>query len=134
MKYDFFEALAIVAGTDMKFSESGAGSCWMTYNVETGQLEDEEGNKIAWPYLERQKEKNWIVEPSPIFVWGVCDADGNSSVFRNKPKLTKNIDYPGSSWVEPDSGGTALCGMRDLFPKDKPQKFKLVPVEDSEQT
>jgi len=66
------------------------------------------------------------VEPKEIYVWGACDDDGNSWLFDKKPEKGALL------WEHPS--GHAIYAMQfqenNLFPKDKPQKFKLAPVDE----
>jgi len=81
-------------------------------------INEKEGEpKPMSPHFMRQD--NWEVRPDDIHVWGVCDSDGISCIFEAEP--VKN----GGRWQDMVSE----VG-KNLFSKDKPQKFKLVPVEE----
>jgi hypothetical protein len=105
-----------------------------------------------WPTVGQQREKVWQVEPAPeelftfaeafaaalggaqiapeekakeVFVWGVCEKDGRSCLYSESPyKLREGV------WETPECDFFVFTDQDNLFPKDKPQKFKLVPVEE----
>jgi hypothetical protein len=88
--------------------------------------------KEWWPTPEQRKGK-WRVKPEEVeeedvFVWGVCDQDdGSSKVFAVSPNCS------GGVWHDPDNVSDKMSAdfeERNLFPKDKPQKYKLVKVDD----
>jgi hypothetical protein len=81
------------------------------------------------PPPEQAKKKVWEVEPEKpedIFIWGVCQENGNSVLF-SKPPCKTNVGWTLLSDIFP---GKSL--PKNIFPTDKPQKFKLVPVEEEE--
>jgi len=55
------------------------------------------------------------------FVWGACDEDGKNYLYQKKP-----IEDTHGDW---DTDGH-FWNTDMEFPSDKPQKFKLVPVEE----
>lgn len=63
------------------------------------------------------KNNTWFLKPS-IYVWGVCDDNGVSIIFEDKPERIGGEWENEKNDIDPN-----------LFPKDKPQKFKLVPVD-----
>jgi len=69
--------------------------------------------------------KTWEVKPDEIYVWGVSKGDDG-----------KYVSYLGNEFLcdftlesNPSHNVVRYSG-RPLFPTDKPQKYKLVPVED----
>ena len=77
--------------------------------------------------IEQRKEKAWKVEPKQpeeIFVWCVCDSDGQSCAFGKLPqKITEDDSY---QW---DTGDSAIeFNDMNLFPKDRPILYRLVPA------
>jgi hypothetical protein len=123
-KLDFFDALRIVAGTKRKLRyKDGKWYCCKTKSIYGGLYIPLEGNSDLslfewWPTPEQQKEKAWEVEPKEpekskeICVWGTCDKDGRSRIMHT-----------------PDGSYGIFLTEDNLFPKDKPQKFKLVPAD-----
>lgn len=127
-KLDFFEALRIVVGTKRRIRYAKRN--WLRYvianNCRRACLYSNDTENDWWPTLEQQKEKTWEVEPEKpkeICVYGVCDKDGSSRIMHTPTrKLADNW------WAE--NGGYGIFLTEDnLFPKDKPQKFKLVPAD-----
>ncbi len=130
MKYTLFQALEIVAGTkrkiiikDVEANEKTQRSYdgWNFYF--RGQLTNDNSYEW-WPTTEQEKAQIWEVEEAPIYVWGACDGDDDSFIYNSKPEINDNRE-----WC-PIRGGELYFGKVSLFPKDKPQKYKLVPVED----
>jgi len=120
MKYTFFEALAIVVGTKRRIKTPG--SLWFYYHNGNRRLDTiitDECGPCWWPSIEEQKAQIWEIEPEMIYVWGACDEDGYGSIYKNKPIKT------GDDWF----GSGTDDHLKNMFPKDKPQKFKLVLVE-----
>jgi hypothetical protein len=80
----------------------------------------DELRKGKWRIREKQEEEK------EIFVYCACNSDGKSYAFQCDPQ---NLADDGSFiW---DNGDSPIHFDRNnLFPKDKPQKCKLVPVED----
>jgi len=126
-KYRFLEALEKVKDTTQRIRPQGGrwSSQWNKVGNDDGRpfLKTEAGYKW-WPSLEDQKAEIWEVEPEEIYVWGVCDNDGKSYIYKNKPRKTETI------WEETRLDNLIGLASNNLFPTDKPQKFKLVPVED----
>ena len=78
------------------------------------------------PTEEEKKEKSWEVEPKDkkedeVFVWGVCDDDGESFLYEIEPKKVIGI------WNI--AGDCMKLDQDNLFPKDEPKKYKLVEVK-----
>jgi len=121
MKYTFFEALGIVAGSSrgLRFNNND----WHLYKEGYGVLRNinNTGNDW-WPLLEQQKAKIWEVEPEAIYVWCRC-LKVNESVLSTQSQENDHTPYP-------DDDEMALFEQKGLFPKDKYKKFKLVPVEE----
>jgi len=122
--YRFLEALDKIVGTKRRIRKNT--DAWHTYNVNDRCLENScTASSDYWPTLDDQKAKMWEVEPEPIYVWGVCGGIGTSLLFYEEPKKTV-----GGGWLyESDAVGHHLI-TDNLFSKNKPQKFKLVLVED----
>lgn len=137
---DFPEAF--VAALEGKKIDIYPGENWSRY---VGQfLRDSHGGRAAlvdqndkywWPTSEQIKGKWWIEtveqkkEPE-VFVWGFCAGPHNSSFLMTKYPCD---DITSGDWQDHigDDGSNILeLYSERLFPKDKPQKFKLVPVED----
>ncbi len=124
----YFEAAAIAADTQRKvFSEQ--------YGLSGYVATDDYGLKFFNGYdvvplrTEQMRAKCWSVEEEENWeegvVWGVCDKNGRSLVFKNKPFSRENIGFPGWSWVEEKDGGLLLLNMPNLFTKE-PQKYRFV--------
>jgi len=125
VKYRFLAALDKIVGTERKIKNVDKGNFWFTYDAENNRLLNAEGSKkISWPSIETQQAKIWEVEEVPIYVWGVCDNNGDSWIYDSKPIKV------GVIWEDDDGYTSTRLEDSDLFPKNKPQKFKLVPVED----
>jgi len=130
MRYTFFEALAVIIGTERKLRTPDSG--WFTYHYDSRELQGaadpDKYGPTWWPTLEEQKAKIWEVEPEEIYVWGKCDDDNDSWIYTHGiPK--SHLD----NTIVPceDLDGTGCCFKKGLFPTDKFQKFKLVPVEEA---
>ena len=129
MKSRFLEALDKIVGTERRIKYTGDKpeiiySGWAIYNADEGNLEDTNGTFISWPPTAYQKEIIWEIEDEPIYVWGKCDDDNVSLIFTDsKAEIPKS---------DSEYDDIAFCEKEGLFPKDKPQKFRLVPVEDKE--
>ena len=67
-----------------------------------------------------------------IYMWGVCDPDGTSCLFTHKP--IKWDDHGWDNVDQSDYSEESSCPLNEnnLFPKDKPQKFRLVLVQDED--
>jgi len=65
-----------------------------------------------------------------IYIWGTCEPNGESYVWGHKPLKNNNLIF--GWYAAKGEGGGRHLPTSDLFPKDKPQKFKLVPVDDDE--
>ncbi len=68
----------------------------------------------------------WEVKLEEIYVWGVCHKSGKSEIYSKKP-------YPGSprDWVsDQPSEWLEFGGKKNLFPTNKPQKYKLILVDE----
>jgi len=116
---DFYDASRIVAGTEKKARFRG-GSL-LTLNPFEKPFTDK-GAYIDFTAEERE-EKSWSVEPGKIIVYGVCDDDGTSRLYEDFPKNGGD----GKWWVSGRQG--AMLNRDNLFPKDKPQKYRLVPAD-----
>lgn len=114
-KYRFLEVLEIIESTNKRIRRCpNQWSYYCTDNI-TPALIDE--NQVAWwPTLTDQKAQIWEIEPEPIYVWGI-----GCYLHRDLPVI--------DSYTTPDSPCFSY-NNDNLFPKDKPQKFKLVLVED----
>lgn len=140
-KLDFFDAMRIVAGTERAIRFCGGSNrykdktLWSTLQADGTQ--DGKGNHSRaflqsrggacwWPTLEEQKKKAWEVEPVEIIVWGACEDDGASFLHGGFPYRHEG------GWIcnDIEGGLTPILNQKNLFPKDKPQKYKLVPVDD----
>jgi len=122
MKYRFLEALDKVVGTERRIRRTnslGNIKFWISYNGII--LKDNVNCEVIWPSLKDQKAAIWEVEPEPIYLWAVCTMEGNSLLFKEKPAQNKDGHWRISSIIDL---------LSDAFPKDKPQKFELVPIEE----
>ncbi len=63
----------------------------------------------------------WEVKLEEIYVWGATNDNGNSCIHTTHPE--KIHDY----WL---SGNAITLSEKGVFPADKPQKYKLIPVEE----
>lgn len=127
-KYTFLEALAKILGTKRGIKQDdGLGRKWSQYveEEEFGTLRTSDAQEW-WPSFASQKEKNWIIEPEEIFVWGATDPDGQSWIFSDEPH--KELDS--QKWVTDDSHEDYFYAGDNVFPEDKAQKLKLVSVDD----
>ena len=132
-KYTFWEAQAIVEGSERRIRYGGG--CWNRINQTSGdtlivgcQLSNLDGEPW-WPTYRERNQKVWQVEPEKpkdIFVWCVCHKNGSSYI--STEILSPSVDE--YEWWAPNYGYGIRLDCNDLFPKDKPQKFKLVPVDD----
>lgn len=126
-KMDFFDAARIVAGTNREIRYKN-GPPWIRITSEW-IFKDAVGNKYPRPTPEQQKEKAWEVEPEKdIFVWGACDDNEISLVHNEKPYRVNHEDGAHDGWESDDA---FKLKSKNLFPKDKPQKFRLVPADQS---
>jgi hypothetical protein len=138
-KYNFFEALAIAAGTErgVRYKDFN----WCQFKCEVPQPVNDRhygggcaylvdgGGATWWPTAEQQKEKAWEVEPEEVYFYGVCDDNGESWLHVEEPQKDQGI----GKWVviRTEINIPAKSDLpKNLFPKDKPQKYKLVAVED----
>jgi len=125
MKYRFFEVLNEIIGTDRRIRCKGSimarayGENWISFKQ--GTLTDCTDVSLAWPTIEQQKAEIWEVEPEALYVWGICDEDDRSWLSLEVPNIMKSDMLPIQIHFE-QSG---------LFPKDKPQKFQLIPMDDT---
>jgi hypothetical protein len=125
-KMDFFDAARIVAGTNREIRYKYGP--WLRITTEW-TFKDSVGNKYLSPTPEQQKEKAWEVEPEKkIFVWGACDDNEISLIHNEKPYRVNHEDGAHDGW---ESNGAFKLKSKNLFPKDKPQKFRLVPADQS---
>jgi hypothetical protein len=121
--YNFFKALAIAGEKrGVKRSDEASYSYFDNSSRFMYLGGRDSGTNGWWPAPDLQKEKVWEVEPVSVYVWGVCDPDGRSLIFPEKPEKVGSYE----KWRM--AAGSAI--PRNFFPKDKPQKFKLVAVED----
>lgn len=67
--------------------------------------------------------ESWKLKPEEKFIWGACDDDGMNFLFSGKPS-GKDED---GSWM---TDSECMISEKWTFPKDKPQKYILVPFED----
>ena len=87
--------------------------------------------KNAHDWFEEIKEKP--DESKIITLYGACDEDGTSAIFTEKPEKNKRVDSFSGKMISvwENDGREFLClEQRDLFSKDKPMEFKLVPMEE----
>lgn len=137
--FDFDIAFAAARRGDLIAPEGSdrwsAYDTWLHISMLPGQNEKETLSAILldekesrwWPSPEQIAGK-WRIKPKEepeekeIIVWGICDNDGECNMFLS-PDVVKNSI---GRWLL--DGDEPL----NLFPKDKPQKFKLVPKEKME--
>jgi len=65
-----------------------------------------------------------------VYMWGVCDADGTSWLFTDKPVKWKDETWDNVDQADYSEESSCPLNENNLFPKDKPQKFELVQVEE----
>ncbi len=84
-------------------------------------------NKFWYPTA-GQRQSEWEVKQDSAKLYGVCDDDGQSLVFSEKPLksgymwVLKNNDY---------NDYAMKIDQINLFPKDKPQIIEIKPNEES---
>jgi hypothetical protein len=61
-----------------------------------------------------------------IILYGICDINGTSFLHSCFPVQSLSP----LRWESIDTDTVLILDKDNLFPKDKPRKFKLVPVED----
>lgn len=187
-KYNFYEALAIVVGTDRRIKQEYKND-WSRYIHFTNGKGAFLGTKNIkwWPNLSQQKEKAWEVEPEEqperwkfkgsgvfgvapgeiiiktqegryekeedslripteifegcpqwferiepaeaeepkeIIVWGACDGSGLSFIYDKEPNKKDR------EWITDRPLNYLRLKEKNLFPKDKPVKIKLVLFDD----
>jgi len=115
----FFDAFkAALDGNQMQHENGGK---W--YHVEitkSGAWLVDKNGVSSWP--EDLIEGMWrirkkVKEEKETILWGVCDDDGTTNFFLNEPVKADG------EWIDNNNDD-------NFFPKDKPQKFKLVPVDE----
>ena len=92
-------------------------SCNGEYISSKGYLIPENIFKGMPDWFEKVAE-TLVKKEEDIVVYGVCGREGASDIFREKPKSQSC----NPKWVS--------SGKKNLFPKNNPQKFKLVPITD----
>lgn len=118
-KLTFFEAWEIATGTNRRIKYKNGP--WVKITTDW-KFKNNTGNIYPRPTPAEQKEKIWEVEPEEIFVYGVSDrCDGRSHIFMIVPHDN------GNRWTTVFEEEQQLI---NVFPKDKPQKFKLTLVDD----
>lgn len=126
--FDVWGACREVAGSDRRIRYKDGSWHSLVFGRDEIYLSREKNHKM-FPRPKMSKEKAWQVEPEPeepkdIIVWAINDR-GESYLFQKRPLYSNNY-----GWHEPHH----TCGFRLPvncdFPKDKPQKFKLEPVEE----
>ena len=79
------------------------------------------------PGKHHYNQDTWEVKPSEVYVWGVCNKDGKSELYTEKPEIDGVKDWAGNSLH-------AWCCIefkeKNLFTIDNLKKYKLVPVEE----
>ena len=119
-KMNFFEALAI-AGEKRKIRYKEESWSYYGQKISRAVLLDQ--NSVAWwPTIEQQREKEWEVEPKEIVVLACCDSDGSCNL------IVK--DDSTALWRHDDGIWNWEGEPLNLFPQDKSQKYKLVPISD----
>lgn len=144
---DFPEAFFKAMVHDYEIRLEGKGM-WSKYNHVDKENRDiwfYQENGLYWRNRPHLMESKWEIrpisrsglkdilekqKPQDIFVWGACDKNGSSWIFDVKPNLLKEDGI----WLDSVRAYTSAKKLNrvNLFPEDKPQKFKLVPVEDNE--
>ena len=115
MKYTEAHAAAI----EGKFIRVVYTHVWSTMK-EDGEWIGENGLIVRNPTLFEIKKDTWEIKPQEIFVWGIKNSvTGNDYLYRKHPEDSMQLS-------DQMPMGNAN------FPKDKPQKYKLVPVNDDE--
>jgi hypothetical protein len=133
VKYNFFEALAIVAGSNRKIryiNRVGFKSPWSHYDdKKIGAFLIDNKRIVWWPSLEEQKEKKWEVEgiTEEIFIWACCDEDGLPRFFFNEPYKE------GDHWFVDQEELPSYLFPTDKAVKFKFNNFKFVKVEEEEE-
>jgi len=129
MEYTFFEAAAEVFGTDRKVISKVSGIKGRIECNDSGlQWIHENGENIIIS-SDVLPLKQWEVEPEPepIYVWGKCEDNNASWIYVHGIPKT---DLDNTIVPCEDLDGRGCCFKEGLFPKDKFQKFRLVPVDD----
>ncbi len=101
-----------------------SGCDWVRMD-ENGRYENMEGTYMYFTRNDHQQD-TWGVKPEDTYVWGATDDNGNSFLYAEKP-TKENLDH-----FYVDSGDCMQVTSTKQLPKDKPQKYKLVPVEEDE--
>jgi len=129
MRYRFLEALDKIAGTDKKIKRSCESEIWYSLvyidNKDKTPLLMRDDNTCWWPDTKLRESRIWEIETETIYVWGVCGASDASLLFDEEPKKVV-----GNGWLYENDVSVVRLMTDNLFPKDKPQKFRLVPVDD----
>jgi len=126
-KYRFLEALDKIAGTDKKIKRSCESEIWYSLvyidNKDKTPLLMSDDNACWWPDANLRESRIWEIETETIYVWGQSRKDGSSYLYigneDGKDSIKVNINVH-----------VAFFDKLNLFPIDKPQKFRLVPVDD----
>jgi len=123
MRYRFLEALDKIAGTErrIKRSDTMFDYGWTVYDADKGRL-IRNGDIIPWPCLEDQQAERWEIEDEPIYIWAVCNIQGNAILFKEEPVKDEYGHWCSGSIHDP---------LYHKFSEDNPQKFKLVPIEET---
>ncbi len=124
-RYRFLEALDKIVGTErrIRYLEDDK-KLWFYYDGDSRQLYKDNINSGWWPQIVDQTAEMWEIEPEPIYVWGACDSDNLCFLHSDKPELNDDGDWSA------DKGSELHFKENNIFPKNKPQKYKLEPVED----
>ena len=113
---EFKEALE--AAQKGKLISTGANDRWAK---KVGDYwHDEKGNQINW-IPEVYISDTWRVRKEDIYIWASCDSDGLSVISSKEDDVTL---------IFGEHRRPCSNLENNLFPKDKPQKYKLVPVEE----
>lgn len=117
---DYFDALREIAGTEKRIRFDGGS--WLYCDRFGDMIISKRLGCRFVPTVEEMRQKKWEVEPEEleeIFVWGVCDNNGDGWVYIEDPQ---NSGYKWSGW--------SRCNQQNLFPKDKPVKYRLVLISE----
>lgn len=97
-------------------------AAWLFLNEDTYLYKDKVGQKMADLAPGHYIMDTWEIKPEEFYVWGACDTDGSNFLFIVEPTEKDEV----GDWK---SDGECIPAENMTFPKDKPQKYKLVLME-----
>jgi hypothetical protein len=124
-KMDYYDVQREAAGTDRKVRYKD-GSWFVCQPFSGLYTKNSDPAETFRPTIEQMNEKEWEVEPEkPVFVWLSCENTGESRLHDKKPTGSLN------NWCTKDMTNYLKIEQKNLVPQDKPQKFRLVPADQS---